>query len=65
MSWGKRSCPHVGEVWERDGELWLILEEVRYGWSRWDLEVWNLATGSRGKWTIAGPKAQDFWKRFA
>lgn len=65
--WGKRSAPQAGQVWEHTvgHEMFLIIEDLRYGYNEWRFDVFDLMTGVRREYHVAGQKAQNFLRRVA
>lgn len=63
--WGRHTGPQAGQVWERKGDLWLIIEDIRYGYVEWDLDAFCLTTGKRGYWRVNDLRAQQEWKQVA
>ena len=61
--WGHHTGPQVGQVWEHEGDLWLIVEDIRYGYVEWLLDTFCLTTGERVNWRINNMRTQQGWKQ--
>ncbi len=64
IKWGKRTAPHINEVWEfYDNNLWLIIEDVRYGRRYWKFDAFCLTTGDREIIHVMTIADQRCWER--
>ena len=72
---GKRDAPQVGQVWrhnarfsigdlteEPDAPIYLVLDEARMSWSKWDLTLLNLTTGAVVQGSVRFSNHED-WER--